>query len=77
MMAQQMTGDTPRAAVDRTRTGQHGGSIGLVLLIAVVLVGAGVGLLLIGRTRAEPFILGLLAVLAMACAPPAATPRAR
>ena len=53
------------AAVDRTRTGQHGGSIGLVLLIAVALVGAGVGLMLIGRTKAEPYILALLAVLAM------------
>ena len=52
-------------AVDRTRTGQHGGSIGLVLLIAVALVGAGVGLMLIGRTKAEPYILALLAVLAM------------
>jgi two-component system cell cycle sensor histidine kinase/response regulator CckA len=54
-----------RKPVDRTRTGQNGGSIGLVLLIAVVLVGAGVGLLLIGRSRAEPYILGLLSVLAM------------
>jgi len=55
----------PLSAVDRTRTGQHGGSIGLVLLIAVALVGAGVGLMLIGRTNAEPYILALLAALAM------------
>ncbi|MGH6768427.1 MAG: cell cycle histidine kinase CckA [Xanthobacteraceae bacterium] len=54
-----------RRPVDRTRTGQNGGSIGLVLLIAFVLVGAGVGLMMIGRTRAEPYILALLSVLAM------------
>ena len=43
-----------RAAVDRTRASRNGGSIGLVLLIAVVLVGAAVALMLIGRTNAEP-----------------------
>ncbi|MPZ39204.1 MAG: response regulator [Rhizobiales bacterium] len=66
MAQQQARGDIARASVDRTRTGQNGGSIGLVLLIAIVLVGAGVGLLLIGRTRAEPYILAFLSVLAMA-----------
>ena len=65
-MAEQALHEEPgRRAVDRTRTGEHGGSIGLVLLIAIVLVGAGVGLMLIGRTRAEPYILAMLAVLAM------------
>src|SRR4051794_11812058 len=64
MAKQQLTGEIGRAAVDRTRAGQNGGSIGMVLLIAMVLVGAGVGLILIGRTRSEPYILGLLAVLA-------------
>ena len=53
-----------RAAVDRTRASRNGGSIGLVLLIAVVLVGAAVALMLIGRTNAEPYILVLLSVLA-------------
>jgi two-component system cell cycle sensor histidine kinase/response regulator CckA len=57
--------DIGRASVDRTRTGRNGGSIGLVLLIAVVLVGVGVALMLIGRTHAEPYILFVLAVLAM------------
>jgi two-component system cell cycle sensor histidine kinase/response regulator CckA len=65
MAEQALHEDTGRRAVDRTRTGEHGGSIGLVLLIAIVLVGAGVGLMLIGRTQAEPYILALLAVLAM------------
>src|SRR5436190_4099006 len=65
MAQQDVTGDIARAALDRTRTGQHGGSIGLVLLIAIVLVGAAIGLILIGRTNAEPYILAFLAVLAM------------
>ena len=64
MAQQKLTGDIGRLAVDRSRSGQQGGSIGMVLLIAIVLVGAGVGLLLIGRTRGEPYILALLAVLA-------------
>jgi two-component system, cell cycle sensor histidine kinase and response regulator CckA len=65
MAQQQARTDVARATLDRTRTAQSGGSIGLVLLIAVALVGAGVGLVLIGRTNAEPFILTLLALLAM------------
>ncbi|MEA2904772.1 MAG: two-component system, cell cycle sensor histidine kinase and response regulator CckA [Alphaproteobacteria bacterium] len=66
MAQQHVTSEIARASVDRTRTGQHGGSVGLVLLIAMVLVGAAAGLILIGRTHAEPYILALLAVLAMA-----------
>ncbi len=65
MTQQQARGDIGRASVDRTRTGQSGGSIGLVVLIAMVLVGAGVSLMMIGHPRAEPYILFLLAVLAM------------
>ena len=65
MAHQQARGDIGRASVDRTRTGQSGGSIGLVVLIAMVLVGAGVSLMMIGHPRAEPYILFLLAVLAM------------
>jgi two-component system cell cycle sensor histidine kinase/response regulator CckA len=55
-----------RLAVDRTRSGPHGGSVGLVLLIAVVLAGAGAGLILVGRANAEPYLLALLALMAMA-----------
>jgi two-component system, cell cycle sensor histidine kinase and response regulator CckA len=62
MIVQQSIED--RAAVDRTRASRNGGSIGLVLLIAIVLVGAAVALMLIGRTHAEPYILVLLSVLA-------------
>ena len=60
------TAETTRLAVDRTRSGRHGGSVSLVLFVAVVLAGAGAGLLLVGRANAEPYILALLAVLAMA-----------
>lgn len=42
-----------------------GGSIRLVLLVALALVGAVVSLLLLGRDRADPWIIGLLTVLAV------------
>src|SRR5215470_11516701 len=61
-MATQDLSEAPREAVDRS---QRSGSIGMVLLVAMVLVGAAVALLFIGRTRAEPYIIGLLAVLAV------------
>jgi two-component system cell cycle sensor histidine kinase/response regulator CckA len=51
------------ASVDRT---QRGGSVGLVLLVAIVLVGAAAGLVFIERAYAGPFILILLALLATA-----------
>src|SRR5215470_4553217 len=41
------------------------GSIILVLLVAAALVGAAVALMTLGRTHAQPYILGILAVLAM------------
>jgi two-component system cell cycle sensor histidine kinase/response regulator CckA len=66
MAQQDLTGELGRVAtVDRTRTGAQAGSIGLVLLIAIALVGAALVLLFLGRTRAEPYILALLAALAM------------
>jgi two-component system cell cycle sensor histidine kinase/response regulator CckA len=65
-MATQEIGEGPaRVSLDRGRSGQPRGSIGLVLLIAVVLVGAATGLLLVGRVHSEPYILTLLAALAM------------
>jgi two-component system cell cycle sensor histidine kinase/response regulator CckA len=56
----------PRLAVDRTRSGRQGGSIALVLVLGFLLVAAGVGLFFAGRTYAEPYLLALLAILAMA-----------
>src|SRR5262249_20274971 len=41
------------------------GSIGMVLLVAVLLIGAAAGLMLLGRERAEPFVLVMLAILGM------------
>jgi len=65
MTQQQSPDDNARAPIDRTRASRGGGSIGLVLLMALVLIGAAGGLLFIGRAKAEPYILALLAVLAM------------
>jgi hypothetical protein len=64
-MASQDVSETYRPpAVDRSHSGARGGNIGMVLLVAVALVGAAVGLLLIGRGNAGPYILALLALLA-------------
>jgi len=66
-MATEDVSEAPaRMALDRSRSSEPRGSVGLVLLVAVVLVGAATGLLFVGRTNAEPYILTLLAVLAMA-----------
>src|SRR5258708_4016536 len=65
MATQELSEGRRRAAIDRTQGVTRSGSIGLVLLIAVVLVGAATGLMLIGRAQAGPYILALLAVLAM------------
>ncbi len=53
-----------RAAVDRTPGSPGAGSVGLVLLVAVALVGAATGLLFVGRPYAESYVLALLASLA-------------
>ena len=37
-----------------------------MLFVAVVLCGAGAGLILVGRANAEPYLLALLALMAMA-----------
>jgi two-component system cell cycle sensor histidine kinase/response regulator CckA len=52
----------PAAAHEPVR---RGGSILLVLLVAAAIVAAAVGLTTIGRAQAQPYILGLLALLAM------------
>ena len=53
-----------RESFDRSQSAPRSGSIGLVLLVALVLVGAAAGLIYVGRSNAEPYILALLAVLA-------------
>jgi two-component system cell cycle sensor histidine kinase/response regulator CckA len=54
--------DAPNAPIDRSHAT---GSIGLVLLVALVLVGTAVFLLFIGRDQAEPYIVAVLAALAV------------
>ena len=54
--------DAPNAPVDRA---QPTGSIGLVLLVALALVGTAVFLLFVGRGKAEPYIIAVLATLAV------------
>jgi len=54
--------DAPNAPVDRSHAT---GSIGMVLLVALVLVGTAVFLLFIGRDNAEPYIVAVLASLAV------------
>src|SRR5579871_5967387 len=53
-----------RVAFDRSQSAPRSGGVGFVLLVAVLLVGAAAGLVFLGQTRAEPYILILLAVLA-------------
>jgi two-component system cell cycle sensor histidine kinase/response regulator CckA len=66
MATEDVGGGTARTSLDRSRSDQQYGSIGFVLLVAVVLVGAATGLLFINRGNTEPYILTLLAVLATA-----------
>jgi two-component system cell cycle sensor histidine kinase/response regulator CckA len=52
-----------RRAIDRS--GERGGSIGMVLAVALLLVGSVIALLFIGRANAQPYILALLSALAV------------
>ena len=57
-----MTPIEERASIDRTAAT---GSVSLVLLVAVALVGVALFLLFVGRENAEPYILAVLAALAV------------
>ena len=59
-----LTGGGERPSVDRSARGARGGSIVLVLLVAAALVAAATGIVLVGGSNAEPYILAFLAVLA-------------
>src|SRR4029079_4036705 len=61
-MAAQDVSENPKA-IDRS--GERGGSIGLVLAVALLLVGSVIALLFIGRDNAQPYILTLLSALAV------------
>src|SRR5215475_10244477 len=61
-MATQDISEKPPVAVDRN---EQGGSIAMVLMVALVLVGAAVTFYFIGRSNAQPYILVLLSALAV------------
>ncbi len=52
-----------RAAFDRSQSAPRGGSFGMVLLVALLLVGAAAGLVYVGREHSATYILAMLAVL--------------
>ncbi len=52
-----------KPAFDKSQSAPRGGSIGLVLLIALALVGAAAGLIYVGQDYAETYIVALLSVL--------------
>ena len=52
-----------RQAFDKSQSAPRSGSIGMVLLVALALVGAAAGLIYVGRDYAETYILALLALL--------------
>ena len=52
-----------RTAVDRT--GDKGGSIGMVLAVALLLVGSVIAFLFVGRSNAQPYVLTVLSALAV------------
>jgi two-component system cell cycle sensor histidine kinase/response regulator CckA len=64
MKADPTTGkpDDPVAA---TEPAGRGGSIALVLIVAVAVVAAAAAFMVLGRSQAQPFILGLISLLAM------------
>jgi two-component system, cell cycle sensor histidine kinase and response regulator CckA len=62
--AAELAGAVARSSVDRSARSGRGGSIVLVLLVAAALVAAATGIVLVGGSNAEPYILAFLAVLA-------------
>jgi two-component system, cell cycle sensor histidine kinase and response regulator CckA len=64
-MATATDNDLSREPIAVHEPPRRSGSIVLVLLVAVCLVAVAVALMTIGRTQAQPYILGILALLAM------------
>ena len=54
---------TSAEAFDKSQHAPRGGSITLVLLVAVALIGAAAGLIYVGRDYVEAYVLTLLAAL--------------
>ncbi len=63
---QELAGAASRRSIDRSASPGRSGSIVLVLLVAALLVGAAAGIVLVGGSNTEPYILAFLAVLATA-----------
>src|SRR5687767_9350627 len=63
MAAQDVSRENRPVTFDRT--GDRGGSIGMVLAVALFLVGSVIAFLFIGRANAQPYVLALLSVLAV------------
>src|SRR6185312_14704562 len=63
MAAQDVSENRRPSAVDRS--GDRGGSISMVLAVALLLVGSVIAFLFIGRSNAQPYVLILLAALAV------------
>jgi two-component system cell cycle sensor histidine kinase/response regulator CckA len=59
-----LSGAASRPSIDRSAGTARGGSVILVLLVAALLVGAAAGIVFVGGSRAEPYILAFLAALA-------------
>src|SRR6266481_194932 len=64
-MATATDNDPSREPIAVHEPPRRSGSIVLVLLVAVCLVAVAVALMTLGRTQAQPYILGILALLAM------------
>jgi len=62
--AEQLGDANTRPSIDRSAGAARSGSVILVLLVAAVLIAAATGIVLVGGSNAEPFILAFLAVLA-------------
>src|SRR5450631_4023887 len=64
-MTADIDNDQSREPFPAHEPARRGGSIVLVLLVAAGIVGIAVALMTLGRAQAQPYILGLLALLAM------------
>jgi two-component system cell cycle sensor histidine kinase/response regulator CckA len=64
-MTAELDNDSSREPMTAHEPARRGGSIVLVLLVAGAIVAVAVALTTIGRAQAQPYILGLLALLAM------------
>jgi len=65
MAHQQLSGNFMRPDLNGNQDGTHGGSIAMVLVLAIAFLAVAAGFVTVGRANSAPFILTLLAVFAM------------